>query len=339
MRLMRTVAALVAALLLAGSAHAQAPERKDVTLGVGGANSLYYLPLALADKLGFFKEQGLNVEINDFKGGSQSLNALVAGSADVVTGAYEHTLRMQVKGQPIVAVIELGRYPGISLAVKKDRADKIRTPADLKGARIGVTAPGSSTNMIVQYLMVKAGLKPDDASFIGVGAGPSAVAAMRKGEIDAISNIDPMIAMLEAAGDVVIMAETRTTEGTSKVLGGPMSAGVLYTRKDFAEKNPNTVQALVNAFYKTLRWLDKASPEQVADNVPKEYWLGDKALYMAAVKASLQIYSRDGLVSADSQQRSIDFLKQFDKEIAAATIDPAKTWDDRFVKKAALSVK
>ncbi len=339
MRFLRSAAAVAAALFLAASAHAQAPERKDVKLGVGGANSLYYLPLALADRLGYFKEQGLNVEINDFKGGSQSLNALVAGSADVVTGAYEHTLRMQVKGQPIVAVIELGRYPGISLAVKKDRADKIKTPADLKGAKVGVTAPGSSTNMIVQYLMVKAGLKPDDASFIGVGAGPGAVAAMRKGEIDAISNIDPMIAMLEAAGDVVVMAETRTTEGTTKVFGGAMSAGVLYTRKDFIEKNPNTVQALVNAFYKTLRWLDKASPEQVADTVPKEYWLGDKALYMAAVKASLQIYSRDGLVSSDSQQRSIAFLKQFDKEIAAATIDPAKTWDDRFVKKAAAGVK
>ncbi len=339
MQILKSVAAVAAALFLAAAAQAQAPERKDVTLGVGGANSLYYLPLALADKLGFFKEQGLNVEINDFKGGSQSLNALVAGSADVVTGAYEHTLRMQVKGQPIVAVIELGRYPGISLAVKKDRADKIKSPADLKGAKVGVTAPGSSTNMIVQYLMVKAGLKPDDASFIGVGAGPGAVAAMRKGEIDAISNIDPMIAMLEAAGDVVIMAETRTTDGTSKVLGGPMSAGVLYTRKDFADKNPNTVQALVNAFYKTLKWLDKATPEQVADNVPKEYWLGDKSLYMAAVKASLQIYSRDGIVSTDSQQRSIDFLKQFDKEIAAATIDAAKTWDDRFVKKAAALVK
>ncbi|HJZ32702.1 MAG TPA: ABC transporter substrate-binding protein, partial [Hyphomicrobiaceae bacterium] len=75
------------------------PEKKDVRLGVGGAPALYYLPLALADRLGYFKEQGLNVEINDFKGGSQSLTALIGGSADVVTGAYEHTLRMQAKGQ------------------------------------------------------------------------------------------------------------------------------------------------------------------------------------------------------------------------------------------------
>jgi NitT/TauT family transport system substrate-binding protein len=187
--------------------------------------------------------------------------------------------------------------------------------------------------------MTKAGLKADDASFVGVGAGPAAVAAMRKGELDAISNIDPMIAILEASNDVVVLAETRTTEGTTKVFGGPMSAGVLYLKRDYADKNPNTVQALVNAFYKTLKWLDKATPEQIADNVPPEFWLGDKALYTRAVQANFQVYSRDGIVSEGSQKRSIDFLRQFDKEMAAATIDAAKTWDDRFVKKAAAAIK
>jgi NitT/TauT family transport system substrate-binding protein len=328
-----------ALVLTAGTAFAQAPEKKDVKLGVGGAPALYYLPLALTDKLGHFKEQGLNVEINDFKGGSQSLTALIGGSADVVAGAYEHTLRMQVKGQDIVAVIELGRYPGIALAVKKDRADKIKSPGDLKGAKVGVTAPGSSTNMLVWYLMAKAGLKPDDASYVGVGAGAGAVAAIQRGEIDAISNVDPVIAKLESAGQVVVIAETRTTDGATKILGGPMSAAVLYMKRDFLSKNPNTVQALVNAFYKTLKWMEKATPEQIVDSVPQEYWLGDKAGYLAAVKANLQVYSRDGTVSADSQKRSLDFLRQFDKGIAAATIDPAKTWDDRFVKKAAATVK
>jgi NitT/TauT family transport system substrate-binding protein len=223
--------------------------------------------------------------------------------------------------------------------VKKDRADKIKTISDLKGAKIGVTAPGSSTNMIVWYLMAKAGLKPDDASFIGVGAAASAIVAIQRGEIDAISNVDPVISKLQSTDEVVVLAETRTTEGTTKVLGGPMSAAVLYLKRDFMDKNPNTVQALVNAFYKTLMWLDKATPEQIADKVPQEYWLGDKALYIAAVKNNLQVYSRDGVVSAESQRRSLDFLKQFDKEIAAATIDTAKTWDERFVKKAAGMIK
>jgi NitT/TauT family transport system substrate-binding protein len=340
MQLWRTIAAVAVAMMLAaGGARAQAPEKKDVKLGVGGAPALYYLPLALTERLGHFKEQGLNVEINDFKGGSQSLTALVGGSVDVVTGAYEHTLRMQAKGQDIIAAIELGRYPGIALAVKKDRADKIKTIADLKGAKIGVTAPGSSTNMVVWYLMAKAGLKPDDASFIGVGASASAIAAIQKGEIDAISNIDPVIAKLESTNEVFVLAETRTTEGTTKVFGGPMSAAVLYLKREFAEKNPNTVQALVNAFYKTLKWLDRATPEQVTDAVPPEYWLGDKALYTAALKANLQIYSRDGIVGEGSQKRSLDFLRQFDKEMAAATIDTAKTWDGRFVTKAAETIK
>jgi len=335
----KTLAVAALAMLAAGTASAQAPEKKDIKLGVGGGNSLYYLPLALTEKLGFFREQGLNVEVNDFKGGSQSLTALIGGSVDIVTGAYEHTLRMQAKGQDIEAVIELGRYPGITLAVKKDRMDKIKTIADLKGAKIGVTAPGSSTNMIAQFLMAKAGLKPDDASFVGVGAGAGAVAAIQKGEIDAISNIDPVIAKLESTGDIVVMADTRTTEGADKVFGGTRSAAVAYLKRDFVEKNPNTVQALVNAFYKTLKWIDKASPEQIADNVPQEYWLGDKPLYIAAVKANLQIYSRDGIVSEGSQQRSVGFLKQFDKEMAAATLDPPKTFDGRFVKNAAETIK
>ena len=187
--------------------------------------------------------------------------------------------------------------------------------------------------------MVKAGLKPDDASFIGVGAGAGAVAAMRKGEIDAISNIDPMIAMLEASGDAVVMAETRTTEGATKVFGGTMSAAVAYFRKDFVDKNPNTVQALVNAFYKTLLWIDKATPEQIADNVPQEYLAGRQGALHGAVNSNMQVYSRDGIVSEGSQKRSIAFLQQFDKEMAAAKFEPAKTFDDRFVKKAAAAIK
>ncbi len=122
---------------------AQAAEKPKLTLGVGGKPLLYYLPLTVAEKKGFFKDQGLDVEINDFGGGAKSLQALVGGSVDVVTGAYEHTIRMQAKGQDIRAVIELGRFPGIVIAVRKDLADKVKTAADFKGLKVGVTAPGS----------------------------------------------------------------------------------------------------------------------------------------------------------------------------------------------------
>jgi NitT/TauT family transport system substrate-binding protein len=324
---------------LAGAAHGQAPgqavEKKQLTLAVGGKTALYYLPLTICERLGYFKEQGLDVTINDFRGGAQSLQALVGGSVDIVTGAYEHTIRMQAKGQAIKAVIELGRFPGIVVGLRKERAASYKSAADLKGTKIGVSAPGSSTNFFVMYLMSKAGLKPTDASYIGVGIGPSAVAAMKKGEIDAISNLDPMMTKLEQEGDIKVVADSRTEEGTRAIFGGSNPAAVLYARQDFIDKNPNTMQALVNAFHKTLQWLEKATPEQIAATVPEEYFLGDKALYVAAVKANKPVYSLTGVIPAAGMKSAADMLLAFDEELKGANIDLAKTFDDRFVKRAA----
>lgn len=225
-----------------------APEKPKLTLGVGGMTLLYYLPLTIARDRGFFKEEGLTVEINDFGGGARALQALTGGSVDIVTGAYEHTIRMQAKGQDVRALIELGRFPGIVVGVSKSKVSTIKSAADLKGAKIGVTAPGSSTALLVQFAMVKAGLKPTDAAIIGTGSGPSAVAAMKKGEIDAISHLDPVIAKLEADGDIQVLIDTRTEAGTRALFGGSNPAAVLYAKGDFIAKNPATAQRLVNAF-------------------------------------------------------------------------------------------
>jgi NitT/TauT family transport system substrate-binding protein len=329
------VAALVLALAFSGAAFGQALEKKQVTLGVGGKTALYYLPLTICERLGYFKEQGLDVTINDFRGGAQSLQALVGGSVDVVTGAYEHTIRMQAKGQDIRALIELGRFPGIVVAVRKDKAASYKSAADLKGMKIGVSAPGSSTNFFVMYLMSKAGLKPADASYIGVGIGPSAVAAIKKGDLDALSNLDPVMTRLEQDGDIKIVADSRSEEGTRAIFGGSNPAAVLYAKQDFIEKNPNTVQALINAFYKTLKWLEQATPEQIAATVPEEYFLGDKALYVAAVKANKPVYSLTGIIPPAGMKSAADMLLAFDDELKDAKVDLAKTFEGRFVNKTA----
>jgi NitT/TauT family transport system substrate-binding protein len=320
-----------ASIIPAPPASAQALEKKDITLGVGGKPLLYYLPLTLAERLGYFKDEGLNVEINDFGGGSKSLQALIGGSVDAVTGAYEHTIRMQEKGQNIQAVVELGRYPGIVVAVRKDKAANFKSMADLKGMNIGVTAPGSSTHILVQYLMVKAGLKPDDASFIGIGSGASAVAAIQKGQIDALSHLDPVITKLVQSGDIKIVVDTRTTEGTLNVFGGENPAAVLYLKTDFINKNPNTVRALVRAFQKSLKWLAKATPEQVADTVPEEYWLGDKNLYITAFKGTRDTYSLDGKIKPEDMAHALDLLVKTDPAFNTKSIDLAKTYDGKFL--------
>lgn len=314
---------------------AQAAEKPKLTLGVGGKPLLYYLPLTVAEKKGFFKEQGLDVEINDFGGGAKSLQALVGGSVDVVTGAYEHTIRMQAKGQDIRAVIELGRFPAIVIAVRKDLADKVKSAKDLKGLKIGVTAPGSSTSLTAQYAMVKAGLKADDAAFIGIGAGASAVAAIKQKQVDVISHLDPVISKLEADGDITVLIDTRTEAGTKALFGGANPAAVLYLKNDFAEKNPVTTQKLVNAFMKSLKWLETAKPEEVADLVPQEYLLGDRPLYVRAVGNSLESYSRTGISTPDAMKSMYDSLKLLDPELTSSNVDLSKTFIDSFAKKAA----
>ena len=295
-------AALATGLTPRAEAQGGPPEKAKLVLGVGGKGLLYYLPLTIAERRNFFKEEGLEVEINDFGGGARSLQALVGGSVDVVTGAYEHTIRMQAKAQDIRAVCELGRFPAIVIAVRKD----------------------------------KAGLRPTDAAFIGVGGGAGAVAAMKKGEIDVISHLDPVVAKLEADGDVLVLIDTRTEAGTRALFGGSNPAAVLYTRGDFIEKNPATTQRLVNAFMKSLKWLASATPEDVADTVPTEYHLGDKALYLRAVKNSLESYSRTGLVPQAGMASIWDELKTLDPELQGANVDLAKTFDDRFVRAAAV---
>jgi len=332
MKLVSLIAAACMAFSVS-SAVAQAPEKKKIILGVGGKALLYYLPLTIAERKGFFKEQGLDVEIQDFAGGARSLQALIGGSVDVVTGAYEHTIRMQAKGQDIRAVIELGRFPAIAVAIKKDR--KWNSPADFKGMKIGVTAPGSSTNMLMNFVMAQAGLSPSQASFIGIGSAQSALAAMQKGEIDGVSHLEPVLSFLERAGEVRVVIDTRTEEGTRALFGGSNPAAVLYARKSFIDANPNTVQALTNAFYKTLQWLKTASPEDIAATVPPEYLLGDRELYMLAAKNSKASYSLTGVIEAGGMKSSADMLTKFDAELKGATIDLSKTFDDRFVKKAA----
>src|SRR5205085_43389 len=223
--MMRTVWLL--ALAVAGAAQAQI-EKRDVHIAVGGKVALYYLPLTITERLGYFKDEGLNVRISDFPGGTRSLEAVVGGSADVVAGAYEHTINMQSRKQHFQAFVLTGAAPQITVAISTKLADKYKSPKDLKGLKVGVSAPGSSTNMVINYLAAQGGLKPTDFAVIGVGQGATVVAAMDQGRVDVISQTDPAVTMLEKTNKVKVIAETRTPEGTAKLFGGPMPAASLY---------------------------------------------------------------------------------------------------------------
>lgn len=330
------IASASATTLLAAPAvlRAQALDKPKLTIAVGGKNLLYYLPLTIAETQGYFKAEGLEVTIADFAGGSQALRAVVGGSADVVSGAFEHTLNMQSKGQKLRAFVLQGRAPQIVLGVNPKTMPNFKTVAELKGRKIGVTAPGSSTNVMANFVLAKAGLKPSDVSIVGVGAGSGAVAAMRAGQIDAISNLDPVITLLQRSGDLKVVSDTRILAEADKVFGGPMPAGCLYAPQTFIDRNPGAVQALANAMVRADKWIQAAGAADIIKAVPENYLLGDRAVYIDAFMAAKGALSPDGLFPEAGAATAVRALQSIDETLKDVKFDLAAAWTNDFVRKA-----
>jgi NitT/TauT family transport system substrate-binding protein len=320
-------------------AAAAAPERRKVTIAVGGKTSFFYLPFMLCERLGYFKDEGLEVESLDFPGGSRALQAVVGGSADVVSGAFDHTIELQPKGQFFRAFVLQGRTPTYALGVGKSRMAQVKTAADLRGMKIGVTAPGSSTHMFVNLVLSKVGLKPADVSIIGVGQGAQAMAAIRSGAIDALCISDPVITMLEQAGELRVLADARTPKGCTEVFGGLMPAGCLHAPEGFLQKNPNTVQALASAMVRTLRWIGQAGPSDISRAMPESFQFNDRKLYIDAFVNVRQTYSPDGRIGDEAARTAARALATIEPHIDPARLDYARLYTNEFVERAWKSSK
>lgn len=338
MNRMKSVLAL-ALLMLGGPLYAQL-EKRDVHIAVGGQNSFYYLPLTIAERLGYFKEEGLNLKISDFAGGAVALRAVVGGSADVVSGAYEHTVSLQSKKQYFQAFVAQGRLPQIAFGVVTAKAGGVKSFKDLKGLKVGVSAPGSSTHNLVKQLLTMGGLDPHkDVAIIGIGIGATAINAIKSGQVDAISNVDPVITKLEQDNSIKVLADTRTVKGTESVWGASLPAGVLHAPIEFVQKNPNTVQALANAIVRADRWIAKASATDVAKVVPEAYLLGDRALYLFSFDKVKEAISPDGLISDVGAKATVKALAAFDPNVKSGEIDLSRTYTNQFAKKANIKYK
>ena len=309
-------------------------EKTRVAIAVGGKAAFYYLPLTISEQLGYFKAEGLEVEISDFAGGARALQAVVGGSADVVSGAYEHTINLQSKNQFFQAFVLQGRAPQIAMGVSTKNMPGYKSLADLRGKKIGVSAPGSSTNMVANLVLSRAGIKAEEVSYIGVGTAAGALAAMRSGQIDAMSNTDPVMTMLEQRGEVRIISDTRTLKGTLEVFGGPMPAACLYAPTEFVQKNPNTVQALANAIVHGLKWLQTAGPSDIIKTVPEAYLLGDRGLYLASFDKVREAIALDGIIPEDGARTALKALASFEPSVKPEKIDLARTYTNVYARRA-----
>ena len=327
-RFLSTFAALA---LMSGIAVAQS----TVTIAVGGAACLCYLPTVLAKQLGEYEKAGVNVEMVDFKGGSQSLTAVLGGSADVVSGYFDHCVNLASKGQHLQSIVVYDRYPGFALVVSPKHTDSIKSVKDLANKRIGVSAPGSSTDYFLKFILKKNGVDPGSVGVIGVGLGASAVAAMEQGSVEAAIMLDPAVTQLGGRNkDLRILVDTRTQKDTIEVFGGEYPGGALYTKVEWIEKNPKAAQGLVTAILNTLKWIHSHTPEEIMAKMPEELVGADKALYLAALKSTLPMYSETGRMDPKGAEAVLAVFSQSSPDVAKANVDLSKTYTNKFVEAA-----
>jgi NitT/TauT family transport system substrate-binding protein len=330
-RLLGVAAAL---LVMAGAASAK-DALPQVKVAIGGAGCLCYLPTVLAQEIGAYEQAGVQVELINFKGGSTALTAVLGGSADVVSGYYDHCVNLAAKHKALQAFVTYDRYPGLVLVVSPKAGDSIKSVKDLAGKKVGVSAPGSSTDFFLKYLLRKNNVDPEKVPVIGVGLDATAVAAMEQGQVDAAVMLDPAVTLLQGKfAGLRILSDTRTRKDTLEVFGGEYPGGALYAQADWIAKHQPETQALAEALVATLKWIHGHSPEDIVAKMPKEVVGEDKALYLAALKNTIPMYSTTGLMDPKGAQAVLDVFSLSVPEVASAHIDLAKTYTNQYVEKA-----
>jgi NitT/TauT family transport system substrate-binding protein len=328
-------AATLGALAGCGSPSSTAPTNAQgqttVKLMVGGMNKQIYLPAVLTQKLGYFAEQGLDVQLSDEPAGVDAETAMLSGQVDGVVGFYDHTIDLQGKNKQTESVVQLLQVPGEVLLCRSDLQGQIHGPADLKGRNVGVTGLGSSTNFLVKYLAVHGGLQPSDVNSVAVQAGNTFIAAIQQRSIDCGMTTEPTTSALVGTGQAFVVTDMRSAPGAQAALGGVYPASSVYMQNSWVQQNGPTVQKLVNAFVKTQKWIATHSPDQITDMMPPDYYAGvGRAAYVKALTDEKGIFTPDGTMPAGGPQTVLNVLGAFDPNVKGRTVDLSQTFTTTF---------
>jgi len=322
---------LAAGLLCGLGTHAHAANK--VTIIVGGYEKQIYLPAKLAESLGYFSAEGLEVELLNESSGVDAENDMLAGAVQGVIGFYDHCVDLQTKGKIVESVVQFSQAPG-EVELVSTRHPEITSMASLRGKNLGVTGLGSSTNFLTQYLMVKSGVAMGEFNNLPVGGGSTFIAAMQQDKIQAGMTTEPTVSHLLKTGEARVLVDLRSIEKTRQALGGPYPAASLYMPTAWVEKNKETTQKLANAFVKTLKYIASHSAAEIAEKMPKEFMAGDKDTYVKALSDGKGMFTPDGAMPAGGPETVLAVLSAFSKNVKGKTVDLGKTFTTEFVKNA-----
>jgi NitT/TauT family transport system substrate-binding protein len=323
MILSRLAATLLALVLTSDLAAAQS----KVTIAVGGAGCLCYLPTVLALQLGEFKRAGLAVDLVDLKGGSDALRAVLGGSADVVSGYFDHCINLAAKKQELVAFVVYDRYPGEVLVVSPAHTGEIKSIKDLAGKKVGVTArflpeisAAEKRPRSIRHLRDRRRRRRHRDC--GNGTRPD----RRRGDAGSVGQ--------RAAGQPSGPAHPQRYPHPEGYAGGVrrrIPGGALYSTAAWVAAHDRQVQALTQAILNTLTWIHAHSPEDIMAKMPPEMVGKNKELYLAALKNTIPMYSETGKMDPKGAEAVLAVFSQSSPDVAKANIDVGKTYTNKYV--------
>jgi len=279
----------------AGS-NAAALSSPAVTLMVGGIDKQIYLPYQLAQDLGFYKKYGVNVQLStEQNGGVGAEEAMVSGQVDMAGAWYVHTIDFQAKGKNVVDVVQLSGAPGEREMCAKGSG--VTSPAQWKGKTLGVTDIGSGTDELTVYLAARYHLTSKEISRVGVGAGPTFVAALQHGRITCGMTTQPTVGAIQQQGIGTSVINLATTAGAQQWLGGAYPAAGVLARTDWVASHRSVVQKVVDALVATMHWIANHSAADIANAMPPAFvsnGLTTKAAYIAELAQDKGQFLPDG---------------------------------------------
>jgi NitT/TauT family transport system substrate-binding protein len=287
-------------------------------------------PSYLAQWLGFYRAEGVEVSISQIAGASKVLEAVIGGSADVGGGVYEQTIQMAAEGREVVSFISFLRSPNFALAALPERVKSI---ADLRGKTVGVTSPGSPSQFYLNRILKSAGMQATDVSTVTAGVASTAVAALEHRQVDAAMLFGSSITTLQSRRpDFVMLIDTRSVEGLRKVFGvDNYPASCLLARADWLSANPEAARRMARAVLRSLAWIQEHSPEEILAQVPAESRVGDSAAEIEAIRLAKPLYSLDGRIDPASAEAVRGVLAESLDRVRDAKLDLSKTYSNAYL--------
>lgn len=310
------------------------PRAPRLVIAAYERSSFCYLPLTIAERLGYFAQEGLDVEVREFADAALAAQAVQTGTAHVLSAPYSSTISLQARGQNFQSFVLQGRAPQIVLGVSLKTMGHYRQLSDLRGRRVGVVSDGSSSHRVASMVLGKAGLRPGEVHYVAQPSPVLALQAFRRGQLDAISYNDPTVTELEQGGELRVVVDTRSTRGTADVFGGPMPSGCLCAPVDFLAQYPRASQGLADAMVHALKWLQTAGPSDLIKAVPERHFQGDRALYLAAFTRVREAWTVDGLMPDAGPATAARMLALFEDAGSVQRVDLARTFTNDFARKA-----